>query len=240
MAINDVDFVRHGAAQPVARESSSDALQVGLRPVKRIEEKYVQLAIKRVMDIAIASTALIVLLPVLLLIALLIRVTSPGPAIFSQIRWGKNCKKIRVYKFRSMYSDLGDDSGVAQTRVGDHRVTPLGAILRKTNFDELPQLINVLKGDMSLVGPRPHAVGMKAAGVLYEELVPDYHQRHRVRPGLTGLAQMRGLRGPTVLASKSRARVAFDHHYIDNYSLLLDIKIMYGTLRSEVFGGSGF
>ncbi len=113
-------------------------------------------------------------------------------------------------------------------------------MLRKTNLDELPQLINVLKGNMSLVGPRPHAIGMQAAGMLYEDLVPEYHKRHRVRPGITGLAQMRGLRGPTLLASKSRERVAADLYYVDNYSLMLDIRILYGTLRSEAFGGSGF
>ncbi|MCD2172621.1 sugar transferase [Rhizobium sp. C4] len=209
------------------------------RPAKHIDEKSLQLAIKRAMDIVVSLSALIVLLPALLLIALMIRVTSPGPALFSQLRWGKGCK-IRVYKFRTMYSDRGDQSGVAQTRVGDSRITPLGAILRKTNLDELPQLLNVLKGDMSLVGPRPHAIGMHAAGMLYEDLVPEYHKRHRMRPGITGLAQMRGLRGPTVMASKSRARAASDLYYVDNYSLMLDISIIMGTLRNEAFGGSGF
>ena len=119
-------------------------------------------------------------------------------------------------------------------------MTRVGHWLRRTSLDELPQLVNVLKGDMSLVGPRCHAIGMRAAGKLYEELVPDYHERHLVRPGITGLAQMRGLRGPTVLASKSRARIACDIHYVDNFSLLLDLKIIAGTIRSELFGGSGF
>ncbi|MCD2178929.1 sugar transferase [Rhizobium sp. C1] len=207
---------------------------------KRVDEKRVQLALKRGMDIVLSSGALVVLLPLLLLIALAIRLTSPGPAVFSQLRWGKDCSKIRIFKFRTMYADLSDHTGVEQTRDGDHRITPLGAILRRTNLDELPQLFNVLKGDMSLVGPRPHAIGMKAAGMLYEELVPEYHKRHRMRPGITGLAQMRGLRGPTVLASKSRARAVADLHYVENYSLMLDISILYGTLRTEVFGGSGF
>lgn len=199
-----------------------------------------QLAIKRAMDIAISAAALVVLMPLLLAIAALIRITSPGPALFRQARWGKDCSKIRIYKFRTMYADQCDHSGVSQTLKDDKRVTPLGAVLRRTNIDELPQLINVLLGDMSLVGPRCHAIGMKAAGKLYEELVPEYHLRHRMRPGITGLAQMRGLRGPTVLASKSRARVASDLYYVENYSLLLDIKILYCTLRNEVLGGTGF
>ena len=240
MTVKDLDFARHEtlgqvtSARPIARVRSDR------RVLKRIDEKPLQMALKRTMDIVVSSSALLVLLPVLLLIAVMIRMTSPGPALFSQLRWGKDCKKIKVYKFRSMYTDRGDQSGVVQTRVGDSRITPLGAILRKTNLDELPQLLNVLKGDMSLVGPRPHAIGMQAAGMLYEDLVPEYHKRHRVRPGITGLAQMRGLRGPTILASKSRARAAADLHYVDNYSLMLDISIIFGTLRNEAFGGSGF
>ncbi len=240
MAVNDLDFVRHETAELVESSNAVVGVGFGRQAVRRVDEKPVQFAIKRGMDIAISASALIVLLPLLVLIALAIRLTSRGPALFSQLRWGKDCQKIRVYKFRTMYADLSDHTGVDQTRAGDHRITPLGAVLRKTNLDELPQLLNVLKGDMSLVGPRPHAIGMKAAGMLYEELVPDYHKRHRVRPGITGLAQMRGLRGPTILASKSRARAAADLYYVDNYSLLLDISILYGTLRSEAFGGSGF
>lgn len=240
MTVKELDFVRHETVGRVTGTRMPSRVRSDRRPLTRIDEKPLQLALKRAMDIVVASSAILVLLPVLLLIALMIRVTSPGPALFTQLRWGRNCEKIRVYKFRSMYTDRGDETGVTQTRVGDSRITPLGAVLRKTNLDELPQLFNVLKGDMSLVGPRPHAIGMQAAGVLYEDLVPEYHKRHRVRPGITGLAQMRGLRGPTVLASKSRARVAADFHYVENYSLMLDILIIYGTLRNEAFGGSGF
>jgi lipopolysaccharide/colanic/teichoic acid biosynthesis glycosyltransferase len=139
-----------------------------------------------------------------------------------------------------MRSDLCDPSGVQQTIQNDPRITPFGAFLRKSNFDELPQLLNVLRGDMSLVGPRCHAIGMKAAGVQYEELVPAYHERHKMRPGITGLAQMRGLRGPTISRSKSKARIACDIHYVNNFSLLLDVKIAFGTLRHEMFRGTGF
>lgn len=199
-----------------------------------------QFFIKRVLDVVIAGFALVVLLPLLLFCALVVRLESKGPALFTQWRWGKDGRKFRVYKFRSMRADLGDVSGVQQTVKGDPRVTRFGAFLRKSNIDELPQLLNVLKGDMSLVGPRCHAIGMKAAGVPYEDLVPNYHLRHLLRPGITGLAQMRGLRGPTDTQAKSRARIASDIYYVSNYSLMLDVRIILGTLRNEVFGGSGF
>jgi len=196
--------------------------------------------LKRLIDIIIASVALLVLSPVLLLVALLIRLDSPGPAIFTQVRWGKGCSKIRVFKFRSMTENLGDASGVVQTIKDDPRITRIGAIIRKTNIDELPQLLNVLKGDMSLVGPRCHAIGMLAAGIPYEDLVPNYHERHKVKPGMTGLAQMRGLRGPTDRPGIARARIASDLFYIQNFSVWLDLRIMFGTILAELRGGKGF
>lgn len=199
-----------------------------------------QFALKRTIDIAGASIALVALAPVLLTVAALVKFDSKGPVLFSQVRWGMNGRKIRVYKFRSMRTELGDATGVAQTVKNDPRITRIGAVLRRTNIDELPQLINVLKGDMSLVGPRCHAIGMLAAGRLYEELVPHYHMRHRVRPGITGLAQMRGLRGPTDRSDKARARIVSDLYYVDNFSVWLDIKIMVGTVISELRGGKGF
>jgi lipopolysaccharide/colanic/teichoic acid biosynthesis glycosyltransferase len=203
-------------------------------------EKPVQMAVKRMLDIVISATALVTLAPLLLLIAALIRYDSKGPVLFTQARWGKNGKVIKVFKFRSMYTELCDQSGVTQTLANDPRVTRLGAVLRKTNIDELPQLLNVLRGDMSLVGPRCHAIGMLAVGQLYEDLVPEYHERHVVRPGLTGLAQMNGFRGPTDTEYKARTRVAHDLHYISNFSLLLDLRIMVGTLINEIRGGTGF
>jgi lipopolysaccharide/colanic/teichoic acid biosynthesis glycosyltransferase len=129
---------------------------------------------------------------------------------------------------------------VNQTIKGDPRITKVGAFLRRTNLDELPQIYNVLRGDMSLVGPRCHAIGMLAGGVLYEELVPEYHDRHSMRPGLTGLAQMRGLRGPTDKPAKARARIASDLRYVENFSLLLDVKILIWTIVNEMRGGQGF
>ncbi|WP_222857009.1 sugar transferase [Agrobacterium pusense] len=199
-----------------------------------------QFALKRTVDIAGASIALVALAPVLLTVAALVKLDSRGPVLFSQVRWGMNGRKIRVYKFRSMRTDMCDATGVAQTVKNDPRITRIGAILRRTNIDELPQLINVLKGDMSLVGPRCHAIGMLAAGRLYEELVPHYHLRHRMRPGITGLAQMRGLRGPTDRSDKARARIVSDLYYVENFSVWLDVRIMVGTVISELRGGKGF
>ena len=195
---------------------------------------------KRAFDASVASVALLVLAPLLLLVAVSIKLDSRGPVLFFQTRWGRRGEKIRVYKFRTMFVDQCDPSGVVQTVAGDRRITRLGAMLRRTNIDELPQLLNVLRGDMSLVGPRCHAIGMLAAGMPYEQLVPDYHRRHAVRPGITGLAQMRGLRGPTDRSSRARARIACDLYYVDNQSAWLDIKIILGTIVSELRGGKGF
>ncbi|WP_436255467.1 sugar transferase [Neorhizobium sp. LjRoot104] len=199
-----------------------------------------QLVAKRAIDIGVSLAALILLLPLMLLVALAIRIDSDGPALFTQMRWGKESRRFRVYKFRSMRTDLGDARGIAQTVQNDARITRVGSFIRKANIDELPQLLNVLKGDMSLVGPRCHAIDMLAAGIPYESLVSDYHRRHSMRPGMTGLAQMRGLRGPTDRPGKARARIACDLHYIDNFSILLDLRIMIGTLLAEFRGGKGF
>lgn len=195
---------------------------------------------KRCFDIVVAAAALVMLSPFFAVVAILIKLDSKGDVLFRQQRWGKGNSIITVLKFRSMAEDLGDITGIAQTVIDDPRLTRMGRILRKTNIDELPQLINILIGDMSLVGPRCHAVGMRAAGVLYEDLVPEYHARHRVRPGLTGLAQVRGFRGPTDTAFKARARIKSDLYYIENFSLFLDVQIMLRTVRNELSGGTGF
>ncbi|WFR97754.1 sugar transferase [Rhizobium tumorigenes] len=220
----------------------SDSISDIRNPTAAVEfsSSHLQHVIKRLMDVVISAFALILLAPLLVVILVAIRVESKGSPIFTQMRWGRNDTKIRVLKFRSMRSDLGDPTGVAQTVKGDPRVTRVGAILRKTNLDELPQLVNVFKGDMSLVGPRCHAIGMLAGGMQYEELVPRYHERHSIRPGLTGLAQMRGLRGPTDRPAKARARISADLHYVENFSLLLDMQILVGTVISELRGGKGF
>jgi len=165
---------------------------------------------------------------------------TPGPALFRQVRWGMHGKKIVVFKFRTMNASQCDASGVAQTVRNDPRTSRVGAVLRRTNLDELPQLFNVLLGDMSLVGPRCHVVGMLGGGVVYEALVPNYHARHAVRPGITGLAQMRGLRGPTDRKSLARARVCADLYYVQHFNIWMDLVIIWRTVMNEVRGGTGF
>jgi len=197
-------------------------------------------AAKRMLDIIVSSGALLVLLPFFLVIAAAIKLESKGPVFFMQNRWGRGGRMIRILKFRSMRNDLCDVTGVAQTRKNDPRVTRTGAFLRRTNLDELPQLINILLGDMSLVGPRCHVPGMQAGGMLYEELVRDYHLRHLVRPGLTGLAQVNGFRGPTDREDLARGRFAHDLEYIRTFNVWMDIKILWGTLVKEIRGGTGF
>lgn len=237
-----------GVVVPLKREEGKGATFVGVaRPfilpqnvAAFAPKKRFQLGVKRLLDIVVSVAALLILLPAFLLIALVLKLDNPGPVFFRQMRWGLNGRQIEVLKFRSMRADSCDRSGVTQTVANDPRLTRVGAILRRTNIDELPQLLNVLRGDMSLVGPRCHAINMLAAGRLYEELVPEYHRRHAVRPGITGLAQLRGLRGPTVRACKARARIVSDLYYIENFSLWFDIKIIVGTIINEIRGGSGF
>lgn len=198
-----------------------------------------QLALKRTFDV-LASGALIAMAsPILLGAALAIKLTSRGPVLFKQSRYGLNSELFGIYKFRTMRIDQGDATGVKQTRADDPRVTPIGKVLRRTNIDELPQLFNVLFGDMSLVGPRPHVPGMRAGGLLYEELVPHYFKRHRMRPGITGLAQINRLRGSTTDAKFAKARIEYDLAYAQNWSLLLDFRILWQTFKSELLGGTG-
>ncbi|MGF9764920.1 sugar transferase [Microvirga sp. 0TCS3.31] len=194
---------------------------------------------KRFVDISVAFALLVLLAPILLLIAAAIKATSPGPVLFRQQRYGLNKKMFVIVKFRTMHLNLCDQSGVRQPSHGDGRITPVGYMLRKTSLDELPQLINVLRGDMSLVGPRPHVPGMLAGGVLYEELVPVYFERLRMLPGITGLAQVSGLRGGTDDPFVAKARIAADLGYIENWSLLLDLKIIIKTIQCEFLSGSG-
>ena len=197
------------------------------------------MAAKRAMDLVGSFMGLLVLSPIILLIAVLIKLESKGPVFFRQLRTGLNETPFAILKFRSMYIDLCDNSGVRQTVDNDPRITPLGRILRKTNLDELPQLWNVLIGDMSLVGPRPHVPDMLAAGRSYSDLVQGYEYRHLMRPGITGLAQARGLRGPTGQRWMAIRRIVCDVEYVRNFTLLLDIKIIIRTVINELKGGTG-
>jgi len=195
---------------------------------------------KRVFDIVVAGLALLLLAPAFLLIAIAIKRSSPGPVFFCQDRYGLNGDLFCVYKFRTMRSDDEDQTGVRQTVKDDPRVTRIGRLLRRTSFDELPQLLNILKGEMSVVGPRPHVPGMLAAGVLYEEFDPRYMGRHVVKPGLTGMAQVNGFRGETTSAEAARGRLEHDLEYIRRQSLPLDIAITARTFWTEFVSGSGY
>jgi lipopolysaccharide/colanic/teichoic acid biosynthesis glycosyltransferase len=159
--------------------------------------------------------------------------------MFSQHRYGYRNHRFRIYKFRTMHVDRADRSGRRQTVANDPRITPIGRFLRRTSLDELPQLFNVLKGDMSLVGPRPHVPGMLACSVLYEDLVPYYFQRHAVRPGITGLAQVSGCRGATAESKPAMDRIDYDLQYMETWSLWLDARILVKTVRQEFLSGSG-
>lgn len=200
----------------------------------------VNLAIKRVIDIVLSGGALIAMSLVLLATAIAVKVTSRGPVFFRQTRPGLHGVMFPMLKFRTMYTDRGDASGVQQTTANDPRVTNIGAFLRRTSVDELPQLFNVLVGHMSLVGPRPHPANMLAAGVDYRQLVPYYEARYAMKPGLSGWAQANGLRGPTDEAGKAKARISHDLAYIQNFSIALDGKIILRTIAREFVSGSGF
>lgn len=185
---------------------------------------------KELLDYSLAAIAVVLLSPLLLLTALAIRLESKGPILFRQKRFGFNNNEISVLKFRSMYVDRQDVSGAQRTAKNDPRVTRVGRIIRRTSIDELPQLFNVLMGDMSLVGPRPHATMMRVGDKYYFDAVKGYAARHRVKPGITGFAQVRGLRGEIDTPERARKRVEYDIYYIENWSPLLDIRIMIETV----------
>jgi Undecaprenyl-phosphate glucose phosphotransferase len=185
--------------------------------------------VKRLEDVIVASAALLLLSPLLLLTALLIKLTSRGPILFVQPRFGFNNREIFVLKFRSMYAEQQDVFGEQRTLKNDSRITPVGSIIRKLSIDELPQLWNVLRGDMSIVGPRPHAIHMKVGDRFYFDAVRGYSARHRVKPGITGLAQVRGLRGEIDTIDRAKRRVELDKYYIDNWSLGFDLQIIFET-----------
>ena len=228
---------RHISMRPVEHAGSS---AYRTRRSRRLRIEPSASVCKRIFDIVVAGSALLFFAPLLIVVAVAIKLTSRGPVLFHQYRYGYRNRAFKIYKFRSMRTDACDVRGVKQTVQGDPRVTTVGRILRKTSLDEIPQLINVIKGDMSLVGPRPHVPGMLAADLPYEDLVPYYFQRHTARPGITGLAQVSGCRGSTVEPNRAISRIDYDLDYIEKWSLRMDILIIMRTIRREFLSGSGF
>jgi len=218
------DFVGLEFDKQVMRGNHPPILNVTRKPQSQFDW-----LVKRGFDIAVSSALLVLLSPLLALTALAIRLDSEGPIFFRQPRLGLNNQVFNVLKFRTMYVDRLDLAAREQTKRDDPRVTRVGQWLRRLSIDELPQLWNVLSGDMSLVGPRPHALGMQVKNRLCDEIVREYAVRHRMRPGITGWAQVRGLRGAIEEPALLEARVEHDIYYIDNWSFFFDIRILVMT-----------
>lgn len=219
------------ADRPVFRLGGMNMLSLRDRPISEWSA-----VIKRIEDLCLAVPALIVLSPLLMAVAAAIKIESRGSMFFIQKRYGFNNDLIKVFKFRSMYAEMCDQNADRLTTRGDPRVTRIGRIIRKTNIDELPQILNVIRGDMSMVGPRPHAVNAKAGDQLYQSVVAEYASRHRVKPGITGWAQCNGWRGETDTKEKLVKRVEYDLYYIENWSVFLDIVILFKTVMQIVKG----
>lgn len=210
----------------------SSASFIGSMPFVDVIERPVadwDAIVKRGIDIVFTSLALALLSPLMLITALAIRLDSPGPVFFRQKRYGFNNEVIEILKFRSMYHEMADPLAKRAVKKGDSRVTRVGRFIRKASIDELPQLFNVLTGELSLVGPRPHAINAHTDERLWEEVVEGYFARHKVKPGITGWAQINGWRGEIDSTYKIHKRVEFDIYYIENWSILFDIYIMART-----------
>ncbi len=195
---------------------------------------------KIVEDRVLAAIILLLISPILAAIAIAIKIDSPGPALFRQKRYGFNNELIEVFKFRSMHHHTRDLNGEQLTRRNDPRITRVGAFIRRTSLDELPQFLNVLRGEMSIVGPRPHAMAAKAGGVLYPDAVRFYHARHRMKPGITGWAQVNGWRGETETVDQITKRVEHDLYYVDHWSVVFDLWIIIRTILGGFTGRHAF
>jgi putative colanic acid biosynthesis UDP-glucose lipid carrier transferase len=220
-----VSFVPLGIASEIFRRPSRELGNTICVELQRGPLTLFERAAKRCMDVVVAAVFLTALMPLLTIVAIAIKFDSPGPILFRQKRCGFNGKGFRIFKFRTM-SVLEDGPSIIQAQLADKRVTRIGALLRRTSIDELPQLLNVLEGSMSLVGPRPHAV---AHDNQFDKMARNYAFRRRVKPGLTGWAQVNGCRGPTPTAESIERRVEYDLWYIDNWSLRLDLSILLQT-----------
>src|ERR1700730_4578625 len=220
----NVADLRETSSQQLGTAEGGVLREIPLTPTQRVA--------KRVLDLVIASIALIFIMPVMIGVAVLIRLESPGPVLFRRRRIGLNGQLFQIYKSRTMTA-LDDGAVIHQARPGDERVTRTGAILRRFSLDELPQLFNVLKGEMSLVGPRPHAL---AHDIEYSRAIVSYPVRHKVKPGITGWAQVNGWRGATPELRLMIKRIEHDIWYIDHWSIWLDLKIL--VLTAWEVGGA--
>jgi Undecaprenyl-phosphate glucose phosphotransferase len=224
--------IRISAASSELRLSPKAYTYLGDLPLLSVFERPLRgwdAVLKDAVDKVLALIALVAFSPLMLIVAVAIRYDSKGPILFKQKRHGFNNELIEVYKFRSMYTDMSDATASKLVTKDDPRVTPVGRFIRRTSIDELPQLLNVLKGELSMVGPRPHATHAKAAGTLYNQVVDGYFARHKVKPGITGWAQINGWRGETDTKDKLEQRVKHDLEYIDRWSLALDLYILAKT-----------
>jgi Undecaprenyl-phosphate glucose phosphotransferase len=231
---------------PVDHRIDASAMSIGvfgdrlsLRAIDRPINGW-DLWLKRIQDVVVASATLALFAPVMLLIALAIKLESPGPVLFRQNRVGFNGRQFQLLKFRSMRQEATDHHAARQTSRNDDRVTWVGGIIRRTSLDELPQFLNVLRGDMSVVGPRPHALLTKTNGMALWDISEQYAARHRVKPGLTGWAQVHGFRGELDSVEKVQKRVEYDIHYIENWSTWLDVKIILRTALLLVYDPSAY
>lgn len=223
------------ARRPVVLLGDVPVMTLFERPISGVDA-----GLKRLEDLVLSGIILAIIWPVLALVALAVRLDSPGPILFRQPREGFNNRTFACLKFRSMYHNWSQTDGVVQASREDPRVTRVGRILRRTSLDELPQLFNVLKGDMSLVGPRPHAPSTRAGGRLFSDVVQSYAARHKVKPGITGWAQVCGWRGETDTEDKLIKRFEHDLYYIENWSLWFDIYILMRTVGAVLLPRNAF
>jgi Undecaprenyl-phosphate glucose phosphotransferase len=227
---NEVSLVIDQAGDGGRQRTLSHIANAQLAQVSGEPADIQRAGVKRVQDLVVGATALLLGWPIMAAVAVAIKLDSPGPIFFRQRRHGFNNEEILVWKFRSMRAEAADFAAVQQIRAGDDRVTKVGRFIRKTSLDELPQLFNVIAGEMSLVGPRPHAVGMKTGQTESARLVAEYAHRHRMKPGMTGWAAIHGSRGPVDTPELVRTRVALDIEYIERQSFWLDMYIMAMTI----------
>ncbi|HVE21417.1 MAG TPA: exopolysaccharide biosynthesis polyprenyl glycosylphosphotransferase [Acidocella sp.] len=230
-------YMLHGpdVALPVQTIGAMPFLVLQRRPLDEWQR-----LIKKVLDVTVSLICVILLLLPLAVVAIAIKMDSPGPVLFRQPRLGFNNRQFMVFKFRSMYTNASDILSVKQTSRDDPRVTRVGKWLRKLSIDEMPQLLNVLRGEMSLVGPRPHALQTRVEGALLNDVTAEYIMRFHVKPGITGWAQVNGARGELVTTDDLRKRVAYDLEYIQNWSAWFDLKIMALTLVREIVSRNAF